>query len=142
DLDYGVLFSDQHNFIGSAAWLFHTDLDLVPHLSFAIGPQVYAASLAQQSRSILAASIGGDARLELVPRYGIAVFGSAFYAPSVLIFGAANNAYDLTAGVQIRFAPRLMALGGYRWFRFSLQHSPDDTIQNSVFVGMRWDLGR
>ncbi|HEX4024906.1 MAG TPA: YfaZ family outer membrane protein [Steroidobacteraceae bacterium] len=142
DLDYGLLVSNQHNVIGSAAWLIHTDLDLVPHLSFDIGPQAYVASLAEQSRGILATSVGGDARLDLIPRLGIAAYGSAFYAPSVLVFGAANNVYDFTAGVQVRFAPRLLALAGYRWFRYSLQNSPDDTVQNSVFVGMRWNLGQ
>jgi len=142
DLDYGLLLSNQHNVIGSAAWLFHTNLDLVPHLSFNIGPQGYLASLAQQSRSVLAVAIGGNARLELIPSLGLAVYGSAFYAPSVLIFGAANNVYDFTAGVQVRLAPRLLALGGFRWFRFSLQNSPDDTVQQSVFVGMRWNMGR
>jgi hypothetical protein len=142
DLDYGLLLSNQHNVIGSAAWLFHTNLDLIPHLSFDIGPQGYLSYLAPQSRGILAMAVGGDMRLELVPRLGIAAYGSAFYSPSVLIFGAANNLYDLTAGVQVQFAPRLLAQAGYRWFRFSLQNSPNETVQNSVFVGLRWNLGR
>lgn len=58
------------------------------------------------------------------------------------MFGAGNNLYDITAGVQVRLARRFMALGGYRWFRYSLQHTGDDTVQNNVFVGLRYDLQR
>ena len=98
--------------------------------------------LAEQNRGVLSVAIGGDARLVLVPRMGISLFGSAYYAPSVFMFGSANNLYDLTAGVQVRFAPRLSALAGYRWFRYSLENSPDDTVENNVFVGLRWDFAR
>ena len=45
------------------------------------------------------------------------------------------------AGVQLRFAPRLYGLGGYRWFNFKFPSGiPDDHIENSVFAGLRWDL--
>ena len=143
DLDYGLLLGDPHNAIASAAWLLDSEWEhVIPRLSFEVGPKAYMALLANENRGVLSLAVGGDARLELIPRIGLAFVGSAFYGPSILMFGAANNLYDITAGVQVRFARRLLALGGYRWFRYSLQHTGDDTVQNNVFVGLRYDLGR
>jgi len=142
DLDYGLLIGDPHNLVASAAWMFHTNIEVQRYFTFEVGPKAYMAMLAQQNRGVLSVAIGGDARLLLVPRMGIALYGGAYYAPSVFMFGSANNLYDLTAGVQVPFARRLSALAGYRWFRYSLQNSPDDTVENNVFVGLRWDFER
>jgi YfaZ precursor len=141
DLDYGLLIGDPHNVIASAAWMLHTNFDILPGLTIQVGPKAYMAMLAHEDRGVLAAAFGGDVRFELIRRLGLSVFGSAFYAPSVFVFGAANNVYDLTAGAQLHLAHQLSVLGGYRWFRYSLQHTGDDTIENNVFVGLRWAFG-
>jgi hypothetical protein len=142
DLDYGLLVGDPHNTIASAAWMLHTNIEVQRYFTFEIGPKAYMAMLAEQNRGVLSLAIGGDAQLALIPRLGVALYGSAFYGPSVFMFGSANNLYDLTAGVKVRFAPRLSALAGYRWFRYSLENSADDTVENNVFVGLRWDFAR
>jgi len=142
DLDYGLLIGDPHNLVASAALMFHTNIQVDRYFTFEIGPKAYMAMLAEQNRGLLSVAIGGDASLLLVPRMGITVFGSAYYAPSVFMFGSANNLYDLTVGVRVPFARRLSALAGYRWFRYSLQHSSDDTVENNIFVGLRWDFAR
>ncbi|HTT06141.1 MAG TPA: YfaZ family outer membrane protein [Steroidobacteraceae bacterium] len=142
DLDYGLLIGDPHNLVASAAWMFHTNIEVQRYFTFEVGPKAYMAMLAEQNRGVLSVAIGGDARLLLVPRMGISLFGSAYYAPSVFMFGSANNLYDLTAGLQVPFAHRLSALAGYRWFRYSLENSADDTVENNVFVGLRWDFAR
>jgi hypothetical protein len=141
DLDYGLLISDNRDIVGSADWMFHTTLTLVPRLSFSIGPKLYLAKLNIQNSGAFAAAVNGDIRYDLIRRYGIAVFGSAAYAPHVLMFGSADNVTDFSAGIQIRFARRLYALGGYRWFNFKFPSGiPDDRIENSVFAGLRYDL--
>jgi len=140
DLDYGLLYAINHNVLASAAWMFNTNLQILPHLTIDIGPEAYIGQLANENRGIFAITIGGSANFDLIPQWGVSLFGTAFYGPSVLIFGQANNVYDLSAGGSIRLAPRLYAVGGYRWFRFSVQHAPADEIQNNVFVGVRWNM--
>ncbi len=142
DLDYGLLLSDSRDLVGTAAWMFDTNLNLVPRLHFNIGPEVYIAKLAEQNTGAFAVAVAGDARYELIRKLGLSAYGSAAYAPHVLMFGTPTNVTDFSAGVQVRFAPRLYAQAGYRWFDFKFPGAPDDKIQNGVFVGMRWDMGR
>lgn len=142
DVDYGLLFSDNRDLVGSAALLFHTNLNVVPHLRFNVGPQAYLAKLDTLNSGAFAVAISANARYELLPRYGVAAFGTAAYAPHVLMFGSARNITDFSAGAEVRFARHFYALGGYRWFNFKFPRgTPDDRIVNSVFVGLRWELG-
>lgn len=141
DLDYGFLLSEDRDIIASTALMFHTDLHLVPGLTIGVGPQGYLALLnALHKTDVFAAAFGADARYLLLPRWGIAAFGSAFYSPGVLTFGNAHNLYDFTAGAEVLFTPRLAGQAGYRWLKFTLVNEPDDRVQNEVFAGLRWRL--
>lgn len=142
DLDYGLLLSDSRDLVGTAALMFDTNLNLVPRLHFSVGPEAYIAKLAEQNTGAFAVAVAGDARYDLIRKYGLSVYGSAAYAPHVLMFGTPTNVTDFSAGVQVRFAQRLYAQAGYRWFDFKFPGAPDDKIQNGVFVGLRWDMGR
>ncbi len=141
DLDYGFLLSENRDIIGSAALMFHTNLNLVPGLTIDVGPQGYFALLsAVHKTNIFAVAFGADARYVLLPRWGIAAFGSAFYSPGVLTFGSAHNLYDFTAGAQVQFTPRLAGLAGYRWLKVTTVGEPDVRVQNEVFAGLVWRL--
>lgn len=141
DLDFGILLSENNDFIGSAALMFDTDLGQVPRLRFQIGPQAYLTRLvAQRKTDVFALAAGANARYELIPRLGVAAFGSAFYSPGVLTFGSAHNLYDFSAGAEIRFASRLTGMAGYRWLKFTLVNQPDIKVQNELFAGIRWQL--
>jgi len=141
DLDYGFLLSEDRDIIASTALMFHTDLHMIPGLTIDVGPQGYLALLnALKKTDVFAAAFGVDARYTVLPRWGIAVFGSAFYSPGVLTFGDAHNLYDFTAGGEVQFTPRLAGLAGYRWLKFTLVGEPDDRVQNEVFAGLRWRL--
>lgn len=141
DLDYGLLLSEDRDIIGSAALLFHTDLNLVPRLTFEVGPQAYVALLnAAQKTNVGAIAFGGNVRYEFLQRWGVAAFGSAFYSPGVLTFGNAHNLYDFLAGGEVRFTPRLVGQAGYRWLKFTLVGEPDDRVGNEVFAGLRWQM--
>ena len=141
DLDYGFLLSENRDIILSSALMFHTDLHLVPGLSIDIGPQGYLALLSAVNKTdVFAVAFGADARYMLLPRWGIAAFGSAFYSPGVLTFGSAHNLYDFTAGAQVQFTPRLAGLAGYRWLKFTTVNEPDVRVQNEVFAGLRWRM--
>jgi hypothetical protein len=73
DLDYGLLLSEDRDIIGSAALLFHTNLNLAPRLTFEVGPKAYVALLnAVQKTDIAAIAFGANARYELIRRWGIA----------------------------------------------------------------------
>lgn len=141
DLDYGFLLSTKPDIVASTALMFHTDLNVVPGLTIDVGPKGYLALLsALKKTDIFAVSFGVDASYILLPRWGIAVFGSAFYAPGVLTFGSADNVSDFTAGAQVQFTPRLSGLAGYRWLNFTTVGEPNVKVQNEVFVGLRWRL--
>ncbi|HUN72790.1 MAG TPA: YfaZ family outer membrane protein [Steroidobacteraceae bacterium] len=141
DLDYGFLLSEDRDLIASTALMFHTDLHLVPGLTIDVGPQGYLALLnALNKTDVFAAAFGADTRYLLIPRWGIAAFGSAFYSPGVLTFGNAHNVYDFTAGAEVRLTSRLSGQAGYRWLKFTLVDEPDDRVQDEVFAGLRWQL--
>lgn len=141
DLDYGLLLSEDRDIIGSAALMFHADLNLVPGLTLGFGPQAYVALLnAAHKTNVAAISAGANVRYEILRRWGIAAFGSAFYSPGVLTFGNAHNLYDFTAGGEVRFTPRLVGQAGYRWLKFTLVGEPNDRVGNEVFAGLRWRM--
>lgn len=144
DLDYGFLLSENRDIIFSTALMFHTNLDLLPGLTIDVGPQGYLALLSGiRKTDVFAVALGADARYILPflsPRWGIAVFGSAFYSPGVLTFGSAHNLYDFTAGAEVQFTPRLTGLAGYRWLKFTTVGEPDVRVQNELFAGLRWRL--
>lgn len=73
NLDYGVLLSEDREFIGSAAWMFDTDLKVLPRLTFQIGPQGYLSRLAAQEKTdVFAVALGANVRYDLIPRIGLA----------------------------------------------------------------------
>jgi hypothetical protein len=140
DLDFGALLTENREFVASAAWMFDTDLP-IPRLRLQVGPQADLAWLATGSKTdVFALAVGAGLRYELIRRLGLSAFGSAAYSPGVLTFGSAHNLYDFTAGAEIRLAGRLYALGGYRWFKFTLVNEPDERLVNEVFAGVRWQL--
>jgi hypothetical protein len=141
NLGYGVLLTENREFIASSALMFDTDLHILPRLTFQIGPQGYLARLATgQKTDVAAIALGANVRYELIRRMGLAVFGSGFYSPGVLTFGSAHNLYDFTAGAELRFIPRLVGIAGYRWLKFTLVNEPDERVANEVFAGLRWQL--
>lgn len=144
DLDYGLLLSENRDIIGSAALMFHTNLDLVPGLALDVGPQGYLALLSAVNKTnIFAVAFGAAARYALPflsRRWGVAAFGSAFYSPGVLTFGSAHNLYDFSAGGEVQFTPRLAGLAGYRWLKVTTVGEPDVRVENEVFAGLRWRL--
>ncbi len=141
DLDYGFLLSENRDIIASTALMFHTNLNIVPGLQIDVGPQGYLALLSGAKKTdVFAVAFGVDARYTLLPRWGIAAFGGAFYSPGVLTFGSAHNLYDFSAGAEVPFTSRLAAFAGYRWLKFTTVNEPDVRVQNEVFAGLRWKL--
>jgi len=135
-LSGAFLLSEQRDIVLSAGALLPADLDLGP-LRLAFGPQVYAALLDEENDDVLATSLGAEARLLLNRRLGLAITGSAYYAPDILTFGAADNLTDLSARVELQVAPRVTAFGGMRWFEFDLtEGSGERTLQEEMFVGL------
>jgi len=138
DLDYGLLLSKERDVIASAAFMIHSAIQPLPRLSLRVGPQAYLAKLDSGNTDLLALAAGASASFDLIRSLGIVVFGDAFYAPGVLLFGDANRMSDFSAGASVRFAPRLYGTAGYRWLRFSLTKAPSERVQNELFVGLRW----
>jgi hypothetical protein len=141
NLDYGVLLTENREFIASAALMFDADVVPIPGLRLQVGPELSLAWLeAQQKTDVFAAALGASARYELLRRFGLSAFGSAFYSPGVLTLGSAHNMYDFTAGAEARLGGRLFVLAGYRWLKFTLVNQPNENVSNEVFAGVRWQL--
>ncbi len=142
-LDYGALIATSRQFIASTALLFRSDLGIFSNFELDIGPKAYLAFLqgtGTAKSDVAAISAGASARVDLYRPWGVAVFGSFFYSPNVMTFGSANNIYDVTAGAEARIASQLVAVGGYRWLKFTLELQPDNRLSNELFVGVRWQF--
>jgi hypothetical protein len=146
DWVFGALVTPNRELVASTALLFETDLHLIPRFTFELGPKVYLGWLQNTSTNsnnkndVFSLAIGGAVRYEVIRSLGFSVWGSAFYAPNVLTFGAANNVYDFNAGAEVRILPQLQVLGGYRWLKFSLSNGPGERVGNEVFAGLRWQF--
>lgn len=141
NLDFGALLTERREFDATAAWMFDTDVLPISRLRLQFGPRVDLAWLATGTKTdVFALGVSVAARYELIQRLGLSAFGSAAYSPGVLTLGSAHNLYDFTAGAEIKLAGRLYALGGYRWFKFTLVNEPDERLVNEVFAGVRWQL--
>lgn len=142
DLDYGFLVSTERDIVGSAALLFSTGISPIPGLRLQVGPQAYAAKLNNGNSDVFAISAGATASFDLIRSLGVTAFGSAFYAPSVLIFGPSSKMYNFSVGATVRFIPSLYGMAGYRWMHFQLNNNiPSEDVQNEIFVGLRWVPG-
>lgn len=132
----GTFFlSEDRDIVLSAGLLFPAELNL-GRLNILFGPQVYAALLEEENSDVMTISVGTEARFELIRRMGLAISGQAFYAPDILTFGSADNLTDLSARVELRVAPRLIAFGGMRWFEFDLTEGGGErTLQEELFAG-------
>jgi hypothetical protein len=141
NLDYGVLLTENREFVASASLMFDTNFVPLSRLRLQFGPQANLAWLAAGSKTnVFALAVGASARYELIRRLGLSAFGSAFYSPGVVTFGQAHNLYDFTAGAEVKLAGRLYGLAGYRWFKFTLVNEPDEKLVNELFAGVRWQL--
>jgi YfaZ precursor len=122
--------------------MFDTNLNnLLPGLTLLVGPQAYLARLsAERKTDVSAIALGVNGRYEIISSWGLAAIGSGFYSPGVLTFGSARNLYDFVAGAEVRLAPQLHVLAGYRWFKFTLIDQPDDKVANEVFAGVRYQI--
>jgi hypothetical protein len=135
----GTFFlSEERDVVLSGAMLFPADIDVgIGALSILIGPQAYAALLKDENSDVMSLALGTELRLLLNRRLGLAVSGQAFYGPDILTFGSADSMTDLSARVEVSFAPRLTAFGGMRWFEFDLTEGAGErTLQEEVFVGV------
>jgi hypothetical protein len=140
EVNYGFFLNENRDFVGNAELLFNSNLELGP-ISLRVGPQLYAALLGNPNRdNVVAIAFGGEVRYDLIRRYSVALVGSAFYSPTILTFGRANNVNDFIARGEIRILPRMILFAGYRWFKFTLSGEPNERLNNALLVGVRWQL--
>lgn len=137
---YAVFLSEDRDVVGTAGLMIDTELRLAPRLAIQVGPQAYAALLGERGNDALALAFGVQARLELDRRSGLAIAGNAFYAPNVLTFGFADNLIDLMARAELRLADRIIGFAGWRWFELDLPVRQTRTLQDEIFVGIRYRL--
>jgi hypothetical protein len=139
---HGAFFlSEERDIVLSGGVMFPAglpdNLTVGRRLTVRFGPQVYAALLQEENNDVFATSLGIQARFVLNRRMGLAVAGSAFYAPDILTFGSADNLTDLSARLEMQVAPELVAFGGMRWFEFDLtEGGGTTTLQDELFFGV------
>jgi YfaZ precursor len=138
NLDLGFLLSKNRDLIGSGALMFNASYLQFHRLRVEVGPRADIALLNTNNTDIVAFYAGADASIELIRRLHLSVYGSAFWAPAVLIFGQGKSVTDFIAGGRIELVQHLSVLAGYRWFRFYLTNGPSENVDNTAFVGFRW----
>jgi hypothetical protein len=140
NIDYGFLMGKDRDNVFSTALMFDTTYIPFKRWRVQVGPQLYLSLLAQPDINVTAIAIGAATSLTVIERLHFSIYGSAFWAPSVLTFGPGNSVTDFTAGGQIGLLPHLSVLAGYRWFEFHLTDAPSRNVANQVFVGFRWSI--
>ena len=139
ELQYAVFLSEDRDIVGSAALFLGTDLRF-GGLQLRLGPQAYAALLDEENEDVFALAIGASVRFDVIPSRRIAVVGAANWSPDILTFGSADNLTDMMARAEIGLSDRVIAFGGYRWFRLDLTMRDRNTLQNELFAGINWQL--
>ena len=139
--DYGMFLSEDRDIVATAGLLMGSTLNFGwKPLEIRFGPRAYAALLSERNTDAVALSIGVQVRYELIPSHSIAITGHAYYAPDILTFGSADQVSDLMARGEIAVTDKLIAFGGYRWFRMALADQPNRDLQNQIFAGVRWKV--
>ena len=132
----GAFFlSEDRDVVLSAGVGWPVDINL-GGLSITVGPQVYAALLEEENNDVMALSVGAELRYPLIPKYGLALAGHAYYGPDILTFGSADSLSDLSARVEFGLADQAIVFGGMRWFEFDLTEGQGKrTLQEELFAG-------
>jgi hypothetical protein len=136
-LSVGLFLSEDRDLLGSIGLLIPTDLFPDGPLSVQVGPRLYGALLKDQNEDLAAAAIGIQARYDMWRAHELAIVGSAYYAPDILTFGAADSIRDLSARAELRVAENVIGFGGWRWLYINKPGS-NRTLQDQLMAGIRW----
>jgi len=133
-----VFLSEDRDVVGSIGLLAPTDLNFGSRISVEFGPRLYLALMHQENNDATALAFGTQIRFDLARGRDLAVVGSAYYAPDILTFGAADSVRDLSARAEIRVTRDVVGFGGWRWFDINQPGSSDRTLQDEIIAGLRW----
>ena len=108
-----------------------------PHrLEFRVGSRVYGAFLANENEDVFGVSVGGEARYFIGQRRSTAVVLSAFYAPDILTFGAADNVADVSLRLETRLNDGTNIFVGYRALEIDVV-PVDRELDDNLHIGFR-----
>lgn len=141
-LSFGLLFSEDRDFIGDAQIMAPGLMDdFVPDfVELSFGGRAFIALLGDPSEEVAGLAPGATARvalpfLEDVP---LAAVGHVFFAPDILSFGEAEEVVDFGGRVEARFLERATGFVGIRVLNFERQGGGEDTIIDGLTGGVRF----
>lgn len=139
-MDLGLFLSEERDIVLTGGVLVEIEPLVGRWLRIELGPKVYAALLEEENNDVFALSLGGQIRWDVVRSRGIAVVGSAYYAPDIFAFGEADNITDLSARVELRLTEDVVGFAGARWFELDLLDGQERELQEELLVGARWQF--
>lgn len=141
-LGFGLLFSDDRDFVGSAQVLAPGLLDrFTPDfVELSFGARAFMALLSDPSDDIAGIAPGATARvalpfLEDVP---LTAVGEIFFAPDILTFGEADEVIDFGGRLEAQVLERTTGFVGFRVLNFEREGAGDDTVVDSLMGGVRF----
>ncbi len=140
DLDFGVLFNDDSDVMGSLGLLVRGTPAGNPPWSFGLGGRLYYASIDSPDRSVGALALGGSAMYHIPGHTPMAFGGDLFYAPAITTFSDGDSFLHWGVRFEADVLPAATAFLGYRKVTADLDRHGDYDIDDSFHVGVRFQF--
>lgn len=106
--------------------------------SFQVGPRAYGVLLSTENQDIFGAGLGGRARFTFGGTGPVSLHLTAFYAPDILTFGAADGIRDVSFRIELAMNPDLTGFVGYRILEIDLEGPvANKRLDDGVHLGLR-----
>lgn len=136
----GFFLNEERDLIGIGEMLVQVlDTTRTRNWSLEVGPRAYGALLSVEDQDIFSIGLGGTIRyfFDAERRTGLGL--TAYYAPDIVTFGAADDVTDVGIEFQTRLTDRVEIFIGYRSFEIDLD-VPDREVDDGLHLGLRGSL--
>lgn len=139
-LGIGFLYSEERDTVLQVGLALDAPSDLASNIRLSVGTRAYAALLSAENNDAFAVALGAEAAYQLpIQRLPLEFGISLYYAPDVLTFGQGDRLIDANIDITLPFRPQLSIFTGLRFLQVDTRPG-DREIDNTVHVGIRWDL--
>jgi len=140
DLDFGLLFNDDSDVMGSIGMLAHGTPAGDQPWTFGLGGRLYYASIDTPDRSVGALALGGSAMYHIPGHTPMAFGGDLFFAPSITTFADGDSFLHWGVRFEADVLPSATAFIGYRKVTADLDQHGDYDIDDSFHLGVRFSF--
>lgn len=137
----GFLYNEDDAYLGEVGLLVIDEAgSKTPGLELGVGPKFWFGGSDKADVDISGIGLGGQLRYKNfnVPRV---IYGaSLFYAPGIVSFMDASNILEYDLRVEYELLPTANVYVGYRNIEAEIKNRRDAEIDQSVFVGLRFNF--